>query len=42
MDIRVVHMRDLNFVLRSKIFVHTDKQPRVFYLAAVRLSFVGG
>ena len=23
-DLRVVHMRDLNFVLWSKIFVHTD------------------
>ena len=25
-DLRVVHVRDLNFVLRSKIFVHWDEQ----------------
>jgi len=25
-DLRVVHVRDLNFVLRSEIFVQTDKQ----------------
>ena len=23
-DLRVVHIRDLNFVLKSKIFVHTN------------------
>ena len=25
-DLRVVHVRDLNFVFRSGIFVHTDGQ----------------
>ena len=25
-DLRVVHVRDLNFVLRFEIFVHTDGQ----------------
>ena len=25
-DIRTVHVRDLNFVLRSEIFVHWDRQ----------------
>ena len=31
-DIRVVHVRDLNFVLRSEIFVHTDGQLRASHL----------
>ena len=31
-DIRAVHVRDLNFVLRSKIFVHWDGQLRASYL----------
>ena len=31
-DIRVVHVRDLNFVLRSEIFVHWDRQLRVSHL----------
>ena len=31
-DLRVVHVRDLNFVLRSKIFVHTDGQLRASHL----------
>ena len=26
LDLRVVHVRDLNFVLRSEIFVHSDGQ----------------
>ena len=25
LDIRVVHVRDLNFVLRSEIFMHSDE-----------------
>ena len=32
LDLRVVHVRDLNFVLMSEIFVHTDGQLRVSYL----------
>ena len=32
LDIRVVHVRDLNFVLRSEIFVHWDGQLRASYL----------
>ena len=32
LDLRVVHVRDLNFVLRSEIFVHTDGQLRASYL----------
>ena len=31
-DLRVVHVRDLNFVLRSEIFVHWDRQLRVSHL----------
>ncbi|XP_065628883.1 uncharacterized protein LOC136067250 [Quercus suber] len=31
-DIRVVHVRDLNFVLRSEIFVHADGQLRASHL----------
>ena len=31
-DIRTVHVRDLNFILRSKIFVHWDGQPRASHL----------
>ena len=31
-DLRVVHVRDLNFVLRSKIFVHSDWQLRASHL----------
>ena len=31
-DIRVVHVRDLNFVLRSEIFVHWDRQLRASHL----------
>ena len=31
-DLRVVHVRDLNFVLRSKIFVHWDGQLRASHL----------
>ena len=31
-DIRTVHVRDLNFVLRSKIFVHRDGQLRASHL----------
>ncbi|KAL0013011.1 hypothetical protein SO802_000080 [Lithocarpus litseifolius] len=31
-DIRSVHVRDLNFVLRSEIFVHTDGQLRASHL----------
>ena len=32
LDIRVVHVRDLNFVLRSEIFVHTDGQHQASHL----------
>ena len=32
LDLRVVHVRDLNFVLRSKIFIHSDRQLRVSHL----------
>ena len=31
-DLRVVHVRDLNFVLRSEIFVHWDGQLRASHL----------
>ena len=31
-DIRVVHVRDLNFVLRLEIFVHEDRQLLAFLL----------
>ena len=31
-DIRIVHVRDLNFVLKFEIFVHWDGQLRVSYL----------
>ena len=31
-DIRVMHVRDLNFVLRLEIFVHTDEQLRASHL----------
>lgn len=31
-DHNAVHIRDLNFVLRSKIFVHFDRQLRAFHL----------
>lgn len=31
-ELRVVHVRDLNFVLRSEIFVHSDRQIRVSHL----------
>ena len=31
-DIRTVHVRDLNFVLRSEIFVHWDRQLRASHL----------
>ncbi|KAL0016572.1 hypothetical protein SO802_003641 [Lithocarpus litseifolius] len=31
-DLRVVHVRDLNFVLRSEIFFHTDRQLRASHL----------
>ena len=31
-DIRIVHVRDLNFVLRSEIFVHRDGQLRASHL----------
>ena len=31
-DLRVVHVRDLNFVLRFEIFVHTDEQLRASHL----------
>lgn len=34
-DIRVVHVRDLNFVLKSEIFVHYDGQLRASYLILV-------
>ena len=32
LDLKVVHVRDLNFVLRSEIFVHTNGQLRASYL----------
>ena len=32
LHLRVVHVRDLNFVLRSKIFVHTGRQLRASHL----------
>ena len=32
LDIRTVHVQDLNFVLRSKIFVHWDGQLQVSHL----------
>ena len=31
-DVRTVHVRDLNFILRSKIFVHWDGQLRASHL----------
>ena len=31
-EVRTVHIRDLNFVLRSEIFVHRDGQLRAFHL----------
>jgi len=31
-NLRVVHVRDLNFVLRSEIFVHTDGQLQALHL----------
>lgn len=31
-DLKVVHVRDLNFVLRSEIFVHMDGQLRASHL----------
>jgi len=31
-DLRVVHVRELNFVLRSEVFVHTDGQHRASHL----------
>ena len=31
-DIRTVHVRDLNFVLRSEIFIHRDRQLRASHL----------
>ena len=31
-DIRTVHVRDLNFVLRSEIYVHWDRQLRTSHL----------
>ena len=31
-DIRTVHVRDLNFVLRSEIYVHWDRQLRASHL----------
>ena len=31
-DIRVVHVRDLNFVLRFEIFMNIDRQLRVSHL----------
>ena len=32
LDIRVVHVRDLNFVLRFEIFVNIDRQLRMSHL----------
>ena len=31
-DIRTVHVRDLNFILRSEVFVHWDGQLRASHL----------
>ena len=31
-DLNIVHVRDLNFVLRSEIFFHFDEQLRAFHL----------
>ena len=31
-DIKAVHVKDLNFVLRSEIFVHWDEQLRASHL----------
>ena len=31
-DLRVVHVRDLNFILRSEIFVHWDRQLQASHL----------
>ena len=31
-DIRTIHVRDLNFVLRSEIFVHWDEQLQASHL----------
>lgn len=31
-DLRVVHMKDLNFVLRSEMFDHTDRQLQASHL----------
>ena len=31
-DIRTVHVRDLNFILRSEIFVHWDRQLQASHL----------
>ena len=31
-DLRVVHVRDLNFILSSEIFVHLDGQLRASHL----------
>ena len=31
-DIRTIHVQDLNFVLRSEIFVHQDRQLRASHL----------
>ena len=31
-DLRVIHIRDLNFVLRSEIFVHWDRQLQASHL----------
>ena len=31
-DIRIVHVKDLNFILRSEIFVHWDGQLRASHL----------
>ena len=31
-DIRTIHVRDLNFILRSEIFVHWDRQLRASHL----------
>ena len=32
LDVRTVHVRDLNFILRSEIFVHWDGQLRASHL----------
>ena len=31
-DVRIVHVKDLNFILRSEIYVHWDGQLRASYL----------